>query len=98
MVAKPLNTKRIKWLKIFVILSIIIGLAIIIYFPNYAKLKKLRDANRRIILENKKLEEEIADYKQKREGIGKDPYLYERIARDELGAAKEGEIVIDIEE
>jgi cell division protein FtsB len=76
----------------------VIVLTLIIYFPNYARLKKLRDENQRLSLDNQKLIAEIADYEEKLQRVGKDPYLYEKIAREELGIAKEGEIVIDIEE
>ena len=65
---------------------------------NQAMIKKLRDENKRLALENEKLIEEIADYEEKLKRVGKDPYLYEKIAREELGIAKEGEIVIDIKE
>jgi hypothetical protein len=30
--------------------------------------------------------------------VGKDPSLYEKLARDNLGVAKENEIVVDIRE
>ncbi|MCK4912174.1 MAG: septum formation initiator family protein [Candidatus Omnitrophica bacterium] len=70
----------------------------VIYFPNYARLKKLRDANKKLILENAAIIEEIQDYEDKLKMVGEDPYLYEKIAREELGIARDGEIVIDIEE
>jgi len=76
-----------------------LGVAVVIvYFPNYARLKQLRSENEKLLLKNKELEGEIADLEDKLARVGKDTYLYERIARDELGIAKEGEIVIDIGE
>lgn len=98
MVGKFLSVSRNKRVKISFLCLCFITLAGIIYFPNYARLKKLRDENRRLTLDNYELLGEIADYEEKLKKIGKDPYLYEKIAREELGVAKEGEIVIDIEE
>jgi cell division protein FtsB len=46
----------------------------------------------------KKLNTEIKDLQKKIKQVDKDPYLYEKIARDNLGVAKENEIVVDIEE
>lgn len=98
MVVRLLNARQIKWLKIVFTFGAIFTIVMIIYFPNYARLKKLRDANKDLISKSEALKKEIADYIRKSEVIGKDPYLYERIARDDLGVAKENEIVIDIEE
>lgn len=101
---RPLNVKPDKreFLKgqfSLKVLALIVAVAIaatIIYFPNYSRLKELRNESKRLIQENEDLVEEIADYEEKLKRIGKDPYLYEKIAREELGIAKEGEIVIDI--
>jgi len=83
------------WLLAVLVLGIV---AVILYFPNYARLKQLRSENEKLILKNKQLAAEIADLEKKSKRVGKDPYFYEKIARDELGVAKEGEIVIDIQE
>ena len=93
-----LNISRNKWVRISAFILCLSIVTAVIYFPNYARLKKLRGENVRLALENEKLIGEIADYEEKLRRVGKDPYLYEKIAREELGIAKEGEIVIDIEE
>ena len=98
MVEKLLNISKNKGVRATALIFCLIILIGIIYFPNYARLRKLRGENVRLILENNELIEEIADYQEKLKRVGKDPYLYERIAREELGIAKEGEIVIDIKE
>ncbi|MCQ9205487.1 MAG: septum formation initiator family protein [Omnitrophica bacterium] len=98
MVVRLLNARRVKRLKIALIISAVFTIVMVLYFPNYAKLKKLRDANKDFISKSDNLKNEIADYKQKSETIGQDPYLYEKIARDDLGVAKENEIIIDISE
>jgi len=98
MVEKLLNISSNKWVRVLAFTLCLFILAMVIYFPNYAKLKKLRDENKRLSSENTGLIEEIVDYEEKLKRVGKDPYLYEKIAREELGIAKEGEIVIDIKE
>ena len=98
MVEKLLNISKNKGVRATALGFCLIILIGIIYFPNYARLRKLRGENVRLTLENNELIEEIADYQEKLKRVGKDPYLYERIAREELGIAKEGEIVIDIKE
>jgi cell division protein FtsB len=97
MVVKLLGTKRAKQLRLLLITCAIFIIAMVIYFPNYAKLKKLKKENVRLFLENVTLEKEIADYEEKLSRVGDDPYIYEKIAREELGVAKDNEIVIDIE-
>ena len=103
---RPLSIRPNRWtflkrcfrLKVLVSIGGVAIAATVIYFPNYARLKELRGENKRLILENENLTEEIGEYEEKLKRIGKDPYLYEKIAREELGIAKEGEIVIDIKE
>lgn len=96
MAERLLNISRNRRVRVLVVCGISLMAAVFIYFPNYAKLRKLKEQNRVLILENKRLEEEIADYEEKARGLGKDPYLYEKIAREDLGVAREDEIVIDI--
>jgi len=98
MAVKLLNIDKIKRFKLPVILGLLLIMAAVVYFPNYAKLEGLRRENRRLTQEVEKLEVEIADYEEKLQNLGSDPYLYEKIARDDLGVARENEIVIDIEE
>ncbi len=76
----------------------IVILAIVIYFPNQARLKNLRQENKKLFEKSKKLEAEIIVLEERIEKVGKDPYIFEQIARDELGIAKEDELVIDIQE
>lgn len=93
-----LNISRNKWVRISAFIFCLAIVTVVIYFPNYARLKKLRGENKKLALENEKLIGEIIDYEEKLRRVGKDPYFYEKIAREELGIAKEGEIIIDIKE
>lgn len=98
MVERLFSISKNKWVRIVGGAFLLFILVMVIYFPNYARLKKLRDANKKLILENAQIIEEIQDYEDKLKMVGEDPYLYEKIAREELGIARDGEIVIDIEE
>jgi len=97
MVEKLLNIVKNKLFRVILGIICIVVVVLVVYFPNYAKLKRLKGENRRLVLENEKLIEEINDYEEKMKRLGKDPFLYEKIAREDLGAAKDNEIVIDIE-
>lgn len=88
-------------LNLFKLIAAVIFFLIIfftVYFPNYTRLKKLRKANEELSANIKKLDIQIKDLQGKIEKVNKDPLLYEKFAREELGAVKEDEIVIDIEE
>ena len=93
------KNKRRAFTILWVLAALVLGIVVaILYFPNYARLKQLRSENEKLISKNKELQSEIADFEKKLKRVGKDPYFYEKIARDALGVAKEGEIVIDIQE
>ncbi|MDD4182715.1 MAG: septum formation initiator family protein [Candidatus Omnitrophica bacterium] len=98
MLEKLLNINHFKAVKIIFIGVLVLIFGVIVYFPNYAKLKKLRQLNQEILAKNKSLAKEIKDMQRKLKRVGKDPYLYEKIARDNLGVARENEIVVDIAE
>jgi cell division protein FtsB len=98
MLEKLLNINHFKAVKIIFISVLLLIFGVIIYFPNYAKLKKLRQLNSDLLVKNKSLSKEIKELQRKLKKVGKDPYLYEKIARDNLGVARENEIVVDIAE
>jgi|GEM_PF-2285111 cell division protein FtsB len=71
---------------------------IIFYFPDYARLRKIREANTKILSQIQGLSKEIKNLDSNNSRISKDPALYEKLAREKLGVAKDSEIVIDIKE
>ncbi len=89
---------NVKTVKIIFLTLLAAVFCVIIYFPNYAKLKRLRQVNQELVAKNRNLVKEIKDLQGKLKKVGKDPYLYEKIARDNLGVARENEIVVDIAE
>lgn len=93
-----LNLNQFKLLKRALIIFIIFIIFTALYFPNYARLKRLKQANAKLLSQINELEQEINDLQIKIEEVDKNPYLYEKLARENIGAAREGEIVIDIEE
>ena len=80
------------------ILAILFAIFMVFYFPNYAKLKDLRQANEQLIHETGNLKKEIKDLQEKNRKVSKDSNIYEKLAREDLGVAKKDEIVIDIKE
>ncbi len=53
------------------------------------RLARIEEENERLVQENKRLEEEI-------KALEGDPFYIEKIAREELGMVKKGEIVYEI--
>ena len=88
--------RSLVWL--FVVSLVVLTIFMVIYFPNYAKLKKLRQANQKLRSDIETLEVQIQDLDEKLQKVDSNPELFEQFARDELGMAKEDEIVVDIEE
>jgi cell division protein FtsB len=97
--AGKLSRKKTKVKGLVRITAILLAMIVIIivYFPNRARLKNLRHENEKLIKKTQDLEAEIAELEEHLSRVGADPYILEKIARDELGIAKEGELVIDIE-
>jgi cell division protein FtsB len=88
----------LKALKVIFLVVIALIAALIFYFPNYAKLKRLREERVRLLGEIKSLQLENRQLQSTLKKVTKDPSVLEKIARDDLGVAKKDEIVIDIEQ
>ncbi|MFO8053528.1 MAG: septum formation initiator family protein [Candidatus Omnitrophota bacterium] len=98
MAGKLLNIKRAKLLKILFLAVAVFVLGMVIYFPDYSKLKNLKKENKKLIKKIDNLKKEIIDYEAKNKKLKENSYFYEKIAREKLGVAREDEIVVDIEE
>lgn len=91
-----LSLKSDLFIRCFFFLILALVLFMMFYFPDYTRVRKLRQENERLRGEIKKVETEILDLETKIKKVGKDPSIYEKFARENLGAAKEDEIVVDI--
>lgn len=96
MPVKISNLNLIKLLKGFFIFLMVGGIFMAIYFPNYTKLKQLKETNRKLLNEKNKLEEEIKELEEKIAKGRQEPFFWEKFVREELGVAKKDEIVVDI--
>ena len=85
--------KLIKW----GFLALLITAAVIfIYFPNYTRLKRLKQEN---ILLNENingLKKEISELNANIRRLDSDSFIWEKLARQNIGIAKDGEIIVDI--
>ncbi|MBD3245873.1 MAG: hypothetical protein GF333_02565 [Candidatus Omnitrophica bacterium] len=93
-------TESTKWyfrlLKgVFVILLVCV-LFLVLYFPHYTKYRKLRRANQQLSREISRLKKEINVLSRTVSTTDHRSFLLEKIAREQLGVAKENEVVIDI--
>lgn len=84
--------KRRKVVLLFVFLAIIL----VIFLPGYNKLQELKARNVRLKEEIEKLEQSNVDLKEEIVRIKTDPLYMEKVAREELGVVKEGEIIYKI--
>ena len=96
MAGRLLKRNSLKVAKIILIIGGILFFIIGFYVPNYIKLRRLKFENKRFLIENEKVLTEIKEYEETLKNVGTDSYIYEKIARDELGVALNDEIVIDI--
>lgn len=85
-------------LKIFKQTSVLVFLALIliIFFPGYAKIQELRQKNRDLEDNIKKLQAENLKFSRERERLEKDPEYLERVGREKLGIVKKGEVVYKV--
>lgn len=98
MAVKFLSLKRAKRLKFLLFAVVIIVVGMIVYFPDYSRLKILRQ-ERQVLQERiGDLETEITEYQNKIRRLEEDHSIFERIARDRLGVIRKDEIIVDIEE
>lgn len=95
---KHLDLNYLSILKFLFFALIFFVVAMVAYFPNYARLKKLKEANHKLVGQVKTLSTEIKALQKKLKKVGKDQSLYEELARQNLGVARENEIVVDIKE
>lgn len=93
----PKLFRKIFLIVFFIILPIVI-VAGIIYLPSYLRLRKLRNENKRILNEIAEIEKEIRIFKYNLKELEDNPYILEKIAREDIGVMKEEEIVIDIKD
>jgi len=84
--------KKATWL--FTIAFIVL----IIFLPGYSKLQDLRQKNRDLEKRIDELQLENLTLKEKQELLENDPYYLEKVAREKMGVAREGEIIYRIDE
>jgi len=78
----------VKALSVVFAVLVVLAAGIALYLPNYTKLKRLREANQELDRERQELEWAIEELEEKLQKAGNDPWLYEELARDLIGAAR----------
>lgn len=86
---------RVFWIVVVLIPFVVL---VSLFFPGYTKLKRLRQTQSELKDQIRDMSEEIIILQEMVERIKNDPTFYETLARDELGAIKEGEIVVRVKE
>lgn len=70
-----------------------LGLILIIFFPGYAKIQEMRQKNRKLESDIKRLKAENIALSLEKEKLETDPNYLEQVAREKLGIVKKGETV-----
>lgn len=85
-------------LKIVKQTSFLLFLAIflVIFLPGYAKMQELRQKNKDLEANIRKLKVENIALSQEKEKLEKDPEYLEQVARERLGIVRKGEIVYKV--
>ena len=69
------------------------ALFLVVFFPGYAKIQELRQKNKELELNIRKLQRDNLAMRQERDKMEKDPDYLERVGRAQLGIVKKGETV-----
>jgi len=69
---------------------------LIIFLPGYTKLQELRDRNRELETNIKKLNRENTILEEELKRLEDDPVYQEKIAREKMGVVRKGEIPVKI--
>ncbi len=72
---------------------IFLGLILVIFFPGYAKIQEMRQKNRKLEADIKRLKSENIALSIEKERLETDPNYLEQVAREKLGIVKKGETV-----
>ncbi|MBN1913462.1 MAG: septum formation initiator family protein, partial [Candidatus Omnitrophica bacterium] len=71
---------------------VIAAILLIIFLPGYSKLQELRDKNRDLADDIKRLEKENFSLQQELKRIEADPLYQEKITREKMGVVRKGEV------
>jgi cell division protein FtsB len=69
---------------------------LIIFLPGYTKLQELRDRNRQLEINIRKLKVENSLLQEEIRRIETDPFYQEKIIREKMGVVRKGEIPVKI--
>ncbi|MCG8431721.1 MAG: septum formation initiator family protein [Candidatus Omnitrophica bacterium] len=69
---------------------------LIVFLPGYTKLQELRDKNRDLRSQIKRLHQENALLEEKLKRLENDPVYQEEVVRERLGVVRKGEIPVKI--
>jgi len=82
---------------LWVILIVIVA-SMLKLFPSHTQIVELKEENERMEHRIMAMKGEISNLKDDLNKFKTDPYYLEKVARNQLGLAKENEVVVNIEE
>ena len=87
-----------KLIKGFLLLTAIVSIIYFLFLPNYTKIKKLQERNKELESNIIVLAEDIEILKDDLENFKNDPFYLEKIAREQLGIARDNEVIVSVED
>ena len=96
MPGKKLRVNFFNIVRFFFILIVVGVLGLFLYFPPYSRYKRLSNENFAMTEKIGVLQKEIEKLEYNIKTVEENPFLLEKIARESIGVARKGEIVIDI--
>ena len=83
-------------LKNSIILFILAVATLIIFIPSYRKMQDLERRNSELQLQIKQLKDKNTELAEEKRKLDDDPVYLEKVAREKLGIAREGEVIYKI--
>ena len=80
-------------LKNAICLFVLAILVLIVFLPSYTRMQDLKQKNARYAEDIKRLTKERENLLEERRKLTEDPAYLEKVAREEMGLIKEGEVI-----
>jgi cell division protein FtsB len=74
----------------------LVGIFLLIYLPGFNKIQKLKARSRDLEKKIRELKAANAGLKREEKLLQEDPFYQEKVAREELGLTKKGEVVFEV--
>ena len=96
--ARKLKIDFSKFLSFVLFAALLLLIISFTFLPKYTRIKELTEENEALSRQIEEVKQEIATLRKDLRSFKEGPFYLEKMAREHLGAAKENEVVVQIEE